>query len=621
MRGLAFMMLAACLANACGGSSGGGDDTPATGDTPSPEASILIGAVQGTGPISPLEGRTVTVRGVVTGDFQDNDADDQSNLGGFYITGLPDPDINSSDGIFVFDGNNPAVDVDVGDNVSVTGEVVEFFGETQLHVDSVSVVGRGQVQPASLFNTVDTALNSDGDPIPDFERFEGMLVRFTNTLTVSDTFGLDRYGEVRLAEGGRIFQFTNSAAPSVDGFADYRRETARRTIILDDGRRDLSVRPVRYLRPDKPLRVGDKVESLTGVLRYSRGSGDAGAETWRLMPTQTPVFARTNPRPPAPNPGGTLTVAGINLLNFFTSIDDGDPTCGPGGDSGCRGADSPEEFQRQLAKSVAQLVAIDADIVGLIEIENNSSESLVALVQALEDKGLNYDYIDTGIIGGDSIKVGLIYKPDSVAPSGDFAILDQSVDARFIDRKNRPVLAQTFRQLSNDAQFTIAVNHLKSKGSDCDDVGDPNRNDGQGNCSLTRTGAAQAMGEWLAGDPTGSGDGDVLIVGDINAYTMEDPLTALADAGYVNLTATLQEAESYSFVFRGASGALDHALANESLAAQVTGALDWHVNADEPRLIDYNLEGDRDPAWFDGDEPYRSSDHDPLVIGLQLTTQ
>nr|MDJ0760963.1 endonuclease/exonuclease/phosphatase [Woeseiaceae bacterium] len=165
------------------------------------------------------------------------------------------------------------------------------------------------------------------------------------------------------------------------------------------------------------------------------------------------------------------------------------------------------------------------------------------------------------------------------------------------------------------------VNHLKSKGSDCDDVGDPNRNDGQGNCNLTRTAAAQAMGEWLAGDPTGSGDGDVLIVGDVNAYTMEDPLTALADAGYVNLTATLQNAESYSFVFRGESGALDHALANESLAAQVTGALDWHVNADEPRLVDYNLEGDRDPAWFDGDSPYRSSDHDPLIIGLQLTAQ
>ena len=206
-----------------------------------------------------------------------------------------------------------------------------------------------------------------------------------------------------------------------------------------------------------------------------------------------------------------------------------------------------------------------------------------------------------------------------MAPSGLFKILDQSVDARFNDDKNRPVLAQTFKQLSNDALVTIAVNHLKSKGSDCEDVGDPNRNDGQANCNQTRTRAAEALGDWLATDPTGSGDPDVLIIGDVNAYTMEDPLMALEAAGYVNVTATLGDTPSYSFVFRGASGALDHALASESLAAQVTAAFDWHVNADEPRLTDYNLEGDRDPTWFDGDTPYRSSDHDPLVVGLQLT--
>ena len=616
---LPLILIIAGLAGGCGGSSG--NDAPQGDDTDSPSDTLLIGDIQGTGSTSPLQGQTVTVSGVVTGDFQDSDADEQSNLGGFYIAGVPDGELNSSDGIFVFDGDNPGVDVNVGDSVTVTGEVVEFFGETQLHASSVVVAGRGQIQPAALFDTVGTVLNSDGDPVADFERFEGMLVQFTNTLTVSDTFGLDRFGEVWMTEDGRAFQFTNHSAPSVEGFADYRRELARRTIILDDGLRDTEVRPVRYLRPDKPLRVGDQARNLTGVLRYSRGSGGSGKEAWRLMPTQAPVFARTNPRPSAPNPGGTLTVAAINMLNFFTSIDDGTPTCGPSADARCRGADSDSEFERQLAKSAATLAAIDADVVGLIEIENNASESLEVLVQTLRDAGLEYEYIDTGFIGGDAIKVGLIYKPGSVSPSGDFAILDQSVDARFIDRKNRPVLAQTFRQESNGALFTIAVNHLKSKGSDCDDVDDPNLDDGQGNCNLTRTGAARAMGEWLATDPTGSGDSDVLIVGDINAYTMEDPLTALAEVGYVNLTASLNNSESYSFVFRGASGALDHALASESLAAQVTGALDWHVNADEPRLTDYNQEGNRDPDWFDGDTPFRSSDHDPLVVGLQLTAQ
>lgn len=614
MRSAPLTVLLAVAIAGCGGSSG---DTQTEGAQNS--QITLIGDVQGTGPASPFEGQTVTVRGVVTGDFQDFDADDTANLGGFYIAGEPDDDPESSDGIFVFEGNARGADVNVGDDVTVTGEVVEFFGETQLHSSSVTVSGSGDVQPATLFETAGTSVNSDNDPIADLERFEGMLVQFTKPLTVSDTFGLDRFGTLLLTSGGRAFQFTNGAKPSVSGYADYRRELARRSIVLDDGRRDENIRPVRYLRADKPVRVGDRVMNLTGVLRYSRGSGGNGAETWRLMPTQTPSFARTNPRPPAPNPGGTLTVAGLNLLNFFTSIDSGLPTCGPAGDAGCRGADSIREFERQLAKSVATLKAIDADIVGLVELENNASESLQALVNGLAAAGLEYDYINTGVIGDDAIKVGLIFKPDRVAPSGSFAVLDQAVDERFNDDKNRPVLAQTFRQLTNDALVTIAVNHLKSKGSDCEDVGDPNRNDGQGNCNVTRTRAAEAMGDWLAADPTGSGDPDVLIIGDLNAYTMEDPLSALADSGYVNMTATRADAQNYSFVFRGASGALDHALASESLATQVTEAFDWHVNADEPRLTDYNLEGDRDPAWFDSDSPYRSSDHDPLVVGLQLT--
>ena len=76
----------------------------------------------------------------------------------------------------------------------------------------------------------------------------------------------------------------------------------------------------------------------------------------------------------------------------------------------------------------------------------------------------------------------------------------------------------------------MAVNHLKSKGSPCDDVGDPDPGDGAGNCNLTRTGAAEALVDWLAGDPTGSGDPDFLIIGDLNSYDKEDPID-VADVG------------------------------------------------------------------------------------------
>ena len=193
------------------------------------------------------------------------------------------------------------------------------------------------------------------------------------------------------------------------------------------------------------------------------------------------------------------------------------------------------------------------------------------------------------------------------------------MDARFIDTKSRPVLAQTFAQVSNGAEFTVVVHHLKSKGSSCDSIGDPDTGDGQGNCNLTRTSAATAMADWLAADPTSSGDADILIIGDTNAFNLEDPMTALGNAGFVDLVKNAAGLDTYSHLFNGASGALDHALASPSLVAQVAAAIEWHINADEPPLLDYNLEFGRDPNLFDGTTPYRSSDHDPLIIGLDLT--
>ena len=99
---------------------------------------------------------------------------------------------------------------------------------------------------------------------------------------------------------------------------------------------------------------------------------------------------------------------------------------------------------------------------------------------------------------------------------------------------------------------------------------------------------------------------------------MEDAPAVLESAGYRNLLREHAGPEAYSFVFRGEAGALDHALASPGLAPQVRAALEWHINADEPPLFDYNLEFGRDPALFDGATPWRASDHDPVVVGLDL---
>jgi predicted extracellular nuclease len=623
MRSAIDLFLLALLLTACGASSSL-IASPPQGDT---VVFTPVYTIQGNNQSSPLEGSVVSAAAIVTGDFQDNDADSTRNLGGFYIQeAMPDSDPSTSDGIFVFDGNSPTVDVNVGDRVTVDGTVTEHFGETQISAARVELAGSGSIRPTDI-NLPATALiaNSAGVLIADLERYEGMLVRFPQMLTINGLFNLERYGEVRLSQGGRTFQFSNQEPPDAPAYDAHRRTVASRSVMLDDGARARNVTPVRYLTSgagsEYSIRSGDAIARLSGNLRYSRGSGSSGLETYRLMPTGDPEFEALNPRPGPPTIGGSLRVASINVLNFFSTIDTDQAVCGPDGNEGCRGADSSEEFDRQLSKIITALSQLNADIVGLIELENNDAESLTQIVDGLNTEfgPGTYVYLDTGVIGLDAIKTGFIYKPANVSLRGPFALLDASVDARFNDARNRNALAQTFVLNSNGGALTIIVNHLKSKGSDCDSAGDPNLGDGQGNCNKTRTDAATAIADWLALDPTSSGDPDFLIIGDLNAYVAEDPLTALKNAGFVNLVETASGAEPYSFVFDAQFGALDHALASPALSSQVVETIEWHINADEPPIRDYNLEFGRDPALFDAESPYRISDHDPIIIGIDLS--
>ena len=613
------LFLIAAVLTACG-----------AGNSAPPPISIPVATpiydVQGTGASSPLNDQTLTVEGVVTGDFQDGDADDTRNLGGFFIQDVPDADVATSDGVFIYDGNNPAVDVAAGDRVHVEGTVKEYFGETQIQAGNVTVTGTGSILATEVnLPAASTATNSDGDLIADLERYEGMLIRFPQTLTVNRLRELERFGEVLLSEGGRQYAFTNQNVPDVAAYSAHLEAMTKRRVYLDDGLRANNAVPIQYLDAgssgDYSIRIGDEVARLTGVLRFSRASGSSGTEAYRLMPTTDPEFDSVNPRPGSPSVGGTLRVVSLNVNNFFSTVDSGPDICGPAGTDDCRGANSPEELSRQLSKIVTELAMLDSDIVGLVELENNVSTSLQILVDALNAAvgPSTYSYVDTGTIGDDAIKVGLLFKPATVQAVGSFAILDSSVDPRFDDSRNRPVLAQTFQAIANAAQLTVLVNHLKSKSSSCASSGDPDLGDGQSNCGATRNAAANAMVDWIATDPTSSGDADFLIIGDPNAHTHGHAIRAFRDAGYSDLAETFIGTTSYSFEFEGQSGALDHALASASLVPQVADVVEWHINADEPRVLDYNLEFDRDPGLFDSSIPYRASDHDPLIIGLDLT--
>ncbi|HLF88423.1 MAG TPA: ExeM/NucH family extracellular endonuclease, partial [Anaerolineales bacterium] len=401
-------------------------------------------------------------------------------------------------------------------------------------------------------------------------------------------------------------------------------------ITLDDGRTNQNPDPA--IHPDGNVfdlnnlfRGGDTVSNMTGVM-------DFAFSLYRIQPTQGADYTSLNPRTATPDDvGGNLKVASFNVLNYFTTLDNSGPICGPLANQDCRGADNATEFTRQRDKIIAALTAMDADIVGLIEIENHPGDVPTAdLVGGLNDVmgAGTYDYIATGAIGTDAIRVAFIYKPASVSPVGAYAILDSSVDSRFLDNFNRPVLAQTFQDNLTGGIFTTAVNHLKSKGSDCNAVDDPDTGDGSGNCNLTRKAAAEALVDWLATDPTGSGDTDYLIIGDLNSYDKEDPIDAImqgsddtlgTDDDYTDLLFHFIGEFAYSFVFDGQLGYLDHALASSNLMHQVTGATIWHINADEPDLIDYDttFKGPNQDAIYEPDA-YRSSDHDPVIVGLEL---
>ena len=585
------------------------DDDGGTGVT-------RIHVIQGSGPVSPLVGYQVTINGVVTGFFT-------GALGtrdGFFVQELDanaDSDPATSEGVYVFLGSSSplaatAAALNVGDVVTVTGKATEFNSLTEVDsVMAITVDGTAAL-PAAMAVTL---------PLPaagQLERHEGMRISLTQTLTVTDNYDLGRFGQVILSNG-RLFQPTNIVAPGAPAQAQLAANLLNQ-ILLDDGTSRSNPDPTPYLFDDgtgATLRAGDTTTGVSGVLTYQFGA-------FMVQPDTAPVFSRANPRsatPPAV--GGSLKVTIGNVLNLFNGDGAG------GGFPTSRGATNFEEYQRQLAKTVAGILAQAPDIMGLTEVENDgygptsALAQLVAALNAAAPAGTTYGYVDASAVDivTDVIHCAFIYRVETVETVGVPAMLSSP----YFNNHSRNPLAQTFREKATGAVLTVSINHFRAKASvsSMSDGIVPNPNidqgDGQGANNWLRTKEAEVLAAWLATDPTGSGDPDFLIIGDLNAYAQEDPITALKNAGYVNLTELYEGADGYSYSFDGAFGHLDHALASPSLAAQVTGAATWHVNSDEPIYYDYNTE-DKSPAQqaINTDTPYRYSDHDPVIVGLNL---
>jgi uncharacterized repeat protein (TIGR01451 family) len=613
--------------------------------------------VQGNGAATPIPGATVTVEGIVTADFQG-----ANQLQGFFLQeedADADADPNTSEGILIFCGSC-TTPVAEGQRVKATGTVSEFNNMTEITASaagSVVVTNAGnnlaQVTPALI------DLPIAGDVNAFYEAREGMKVTFVDTLTVSEYFELIRFGQIVLYEGGRPFQFTEKNAPSVAGQTAWNDNLSRRVVILDD---DNNAQEAYLSQPDGQqavfypranggfsvgtqgtdfFRGGDLVNGLTGVLHWSFPG--SGADTWRIRPTAAnpATFTVANPRPATPpNVGGAIKVVGMNLLNYFTTIDttssNNTGPCGPSGGQDCRGADSVAELNRQRERASIVVCTLNADIYGFMELENTTASAtitdLLGAINARCGGAHPYAFVNTGgTLSTDAIRVQLIYRTGVVSPVGSPLVDLDPVH-------NRPPTAQTFDVVdaTNPAfgeRFTVIANHFKSKGCGGATGADLDQGDGQSCYNATRTAQAARLLTWINGTVIpAAGDPDVLLVGDFNAYAKEDPVTTLVSGGYTDLE-TLFDPNTYSYLFSAQLGHLDYGFASATLLPQVTGAAPWHINADEADLFDYNDEvKDTGESTFeekpDGSalvpprvvfqpaSPYRASDHDPVLVGL-----
>jgi predicted extracellular nuclease len=597
-------------------------------------------AIQGSGAAPAITG-AVTTQGVVVGDYEGA----QPALRGFYLQDPnPDADPATSEAVFVFDGGSDLVQL--GDLVRVSGTAGDFEDQTQ-----VTLPSGGTVETCSTGNTITPTPVTLPFASADFpERYEGMLVEMTQTLMVTEHFQLGRFGEVLMSSGGRLPQPTSILAPGVPAQTQQNANNLNQ-ILFDDASQGQNPDPILFGRGGQPLsasntlRGGDTATNTVGVMTYTWAGNSASPNAFRLRPINAmgggvPNFQAANPRPtaaPARADGTTVRVAGMNLLNFFNTFDGLPDTVDNchlgtlGGPTDCRGPDTQAEFDRQWPKTVAGIVGTGADVIGINEIENDGygpDSAIQFLVDRLNEAGAGtYAFMDvdaetgqTDAAGTDAIKVGVLYKPAVVTPVGQTAVLNSTAFVNGGDGspRSRPSIAQAFEENASGSRFVVDVNHLKSKGSAC---AAPDAGDGSGNCDQVRTNAATALAAWLDSDPTGIDDPDVLLVGDYNSYAMERPVKVLEDAGYTNLIRQRIGPAAYSYVFDGQWGYLDYAFGTASIQPQVAAVHEWHINADEPSVLDYNTDFKTAnlQATLYAPDQFRISDHDPVIVDLALT--
>ena len=570
---------------------------------------------------SAAQNQQYVVRGVITADYRY-----QNGFSGFYIQ-TPDSKAkaNLSNAIFVY---LPAASTitggKVGEEVILKGRLTNY--ENQLQIDQLSSnIQTCNNQAASLVSSTPiqlpfSSLTDATGNAP--KRYQGMLVKIPQTLTVSENYDYGRYGQLSLSLG-RLYIPTNLYPAKSNEAVALAKQNLLSKIILDDGYNNQNRTPwlPQTFNAANTLRTGYQLKNVEGILEYRFNA-------WRIQPIQNKalpeVVKDSNLRNSTVLAKETkqVRVAAFNVLNY-----DNSPLIGVKPD---RGANTETEFNRQHAKMVSAIKTIDADVYGLMEIANNGYGEKSAVNYLTKALGADWKYVippNMDKLGTDVIAVAIIYNSKRVKPVGNPVVYDD------LTQKNRVTMAQSFQAVTGGKTFTVVPNHLKSKGSCPDDKTSPeaNQGDGQGCWNPTRVTAVQKLIQWIATNPTKAEKPNYLLVGDMNSYAKEDPILAFEKANYkilLNDEKVGQGKSAYSYVFgvasdatgNGGAGNLDHAIADANLYPMVKRTFAWHINADEPTALDYNEEykTEEQIASFYAPDAFRSSDHDPVIVDLDL---
>ena len=516
---------------------------------------------------SDLTDSYISVKGIVSGDFQET-----GELAGFY---LQDERLFSTRGIFVHSKRK----VNLGDEILISAKVIEYKNETRL--DSVS-----SITTLSTNNSFSTQTLSFPYSPQSIEQLEGCLVNIDEPMYISDSYSYEKYGQL-LVSMKPMVQATEiyDAQKESDEIEKHNFQQLYSSIVVDDLSNKRNPLDEDLYLPKDAVVVGSKVKNIKGYLsqrndKYSiRLASDL--EYINIKKDHDTSLL------------GDLKIMSFNLHNLFN---------GDGNKEGFpteRGAKDYQSYQKQIQKLAAAIDLANPDIIALMEVENDGEHSLSAIAQFCEylntiTNRTSYTVAKTvGLASKDVIKNGVIYDSLKVKT----AELGNYYPAKIFSRSP---LFQSFT-FKDSLDFVLSVNHFKSKSPRNAKGENVDQLDGQAAFNTKRTQQAKKLLQLVDSLYASM---DLLIVGDFNAYTKEDPIQAIESAKLIRL-----ESSNYSYIYKGNMGCLDHAFATNNFEKQIKQIQVLDINASYPNWMDYRFENS-DSSYF------RSSDHNPIIIGV-----